>query len=142
MWSYQHTVETTAAPAAVWELWADVANWGAWNADITSITIDGPFAEGSLITMVPGGQDAVELRLSEVVEHQHFADQAEFGTLVLRTSHRLAPGEDGRTLVTYRLEITGEGADQAGPEVGPMVSGDWPETMAALVELAEQGGGR
>ncbi|WP_164835742.1 hypothetical protein [Actinacidiphila soli] len=39
------------------------------------------------------------------------------------------------TRVTYRTEVTGLGAD-AGPEIGPGITGDWPETMAALVRLA------
>jgi hypothetical protein len=39
--------------------------------------------------------------------------------------------------VTYRMEITGPAADTLGPEIGPQISADFPETMAALVERAE-----
>lgn len=34
------------------------------------------------------------------------------------------------------MEISGEGAEEAGPQIGPGITADWPETMAALVELA------
>jgi hypothetical protein len=34
------------------------------------------------------------------------------------------------------MEITGPAADTVGPELGPEISGDFPETLAALVERA------
>ncbi|GAB2700649.1 polyketide cyclase [Kitasatospora kifunensis] len=139
MWTYENAIETTATPEAIWQYWADVERWGDWNADLEAIRIDGPFADGTLITMTPGGQEPVELWLRDVVENEHFIDEAQFAGLVLRTSHRLDRLADGGTRVLYRLEITGPDADQVGPELGPAVSGDWPETMAALVKCAEQG---
>lgn len=39
--------------------------------------------------------------------------------------------------MTYRLEITGPAADETGPQVGPAITADFPETIAALVRLAE-----
>jgi len=35
------------------------------------------------------------------------------------------------------MEITGEQADSAGPEIGPTISGDLPQVTAALIALAE-----
>ncbi|MCX4750866.1 SRPBCC family protein [Kitasatospora sp. NBC_01287] len=137
MWEYEHRIETTASPRALWGLWADVANWGRWNADIERIELRGPFATGSEITMTPAGQDPVELRIGDLVPGELFIDEAEFDGLLLRTAHRLEPVGPGRTRVVYRMEITGPTADRLGPEVGPAVTGDWPVTMAALVKAAE-----
>ncbi|MFD9566302.1 SRPBCC family protein [Streptomyces sp. NPDC059994] len=137
MWVYEHGVETSAAPEAVWRLWADVENWGAWNADVQKIEIRGPFAAGSEITMGADGQDPIELRIAEVAENELFVDEARFDGLVLRTAHRLDRLGQDRTRVVYRMEITGAAADEVGPEIGPAVTADWPETMAALVRLAE-----
>jgi hypothetical protein len=39
--------------------------------------------------------------------------------------------------VIYRTEITGPAADQVGPQLGPAITGDFPEVLAALVKLAE-----
>ncbi|WP_214416513.1 SRPBCC family protein [Sphaerisporangium fuscum] len=136
MWEYQHSIETTATPQAVWRLWADVENWGVWNADIKKIELRGPFEAGSEITMVPGDGEPVELRLADVVENERFADEARFGDLVLRTTHRVEPLGAGARVV-YHMEISGPSADAVGPEIGPAITGDWPETMAALVRLAE-----
>lgn len=137
MWEYENSIETTASPAAVWRLWADVANWGSWNGDIETVELHGPFAEGSTISMTPAGQDAVTLRLADVRENELFVDEAEVAGVVLRTVHRLEPLDEGRVRVTYRMEITGPAADETGPQIGPQITADFPETMAALVERAE-----
>ncbi|WP_225833487.1 polyketide cyclase [Streptomyces sp. NK08204] len=170
MWTYEHSLDTEAAPEAIWRLWADVGNWGAWNADIRSIRFDGPFAAGAEIVMNPDGEEPVHLVVTETVPGELFVDEARFGGMVLRTTHRIdrdgsgrggsgrcgsgrggssrggsgrggsgrGKGEGTRIRVTYRMEITGEGADEFGPKIGPAVTEDWPETMAALVEAARR----
>jgi uncharacterized protein YndB with AHSA1/START domain len=137
MWVYEHSIETSAAPEAVWRLWSDVENWGTWNADIEKIEISGPFAAGTEITMTPAGQDPVQLRIAEVTENDLFVDEARFDDLLLRTTHRLDRLDQHRTQVVYRMEITGKGADEIGPQIGPAITADWPETMASLVKLAQ-----
>ncbi|MFJ7150151.1 polyketide cyclase [Streptomyces sp. NPDC100445] len=136
MWEYEHSVETTAAPEAIWRLWADVESWGTWNAEIEKIEIDGPFAAGARITMTPPGEDPVVLRVAEAVEGELFVDEARFDDLLLRTVHRIDRLDRDRIRVVYRMEITGDGADEAGPQIGPGITADWPETMASLVALA------
>jgi hypothetical protein len=136
MWTYEHSVETSVAPEAVWRRWADVANWGTWNSDIDRIEIRGPFAVGTEIIMTPTGQDPVHLRIAELDEPHLFVDEARFEDLVLRTTHRLDRLKADRTRVVYRMEITGPGADQVGPHIGPAITADFPETMAALVNSA------
>ncbi|MFI9650454.1 polyketide cyclase [Streptomyces sp. NPDC052040] len=136
MWEYEHTIETTATPEAIWRLWADVENWGTWNAEIEKIEISGPFAAGTQITMTPPGDDPVLLRIAEAVEGELFVDEARFNGLLLRTTHRIDRIDQHRIRVVYRMEITGTGADETGPQIGPGITADWPETMASLAELA------
>ncbi|MFF0476879.1 polyketide cyclase [Streptomyces sp. NPDC004284] len=138
MWEYEHGVETTAAPEAIWRLWADVPNWGTWNAEIEKIEISGPFEKGARITMTPPGDDPVELVVAEAVEGELFVDEARFGDLLLRTVHRIDRLGQDRARVVYRMEITGAGAGEAGPQIGPGITADWPDTMASLVELARR----
>ncbi|WP_405769288.1 polyketide cyclase [Streptomyces sp. NBC_00080] len=141
MWEYEHSIETDATPEAIWQLWADVPNWVTWNAEIEKIEIDGPFAAGALITMTPPGDDAIVLRVAEAVVGERFVDEARFGDLLLRTVHRIDPIDPidrSRVRVVYRMEITGAGADEAGPQIGPAVTADWPDTMAALVGRARR----
>ncbi|WP_018684968.1 SRPBCC family protein [Actinokineospora enzanensis] len=133
MWTHEHSVDTTATPAAVFALWADVPGWRAWNGDVTASVLDGPFATGSTIAMTTLDGDRIPLTLADVQADRSFTDEARFPGLLVRTHHLLTPTPTGTT-VTYRMEITG----QAGPDLGPTISGDFPETMAALVALAER----
>jgi hypothetical protein len=137
MWATEHSIETTAAPEEIWRLWADVAGWPEWNGDIERIELIGPFAAGSRIVMTPIGQEPIELRVAEAVEPERFVDEAEVGEIVVRTLHCVEPLERGRARVTYRMEITGPAADTLGPQVGPDISADFPQTLAALAERAE-----
>jgi uncharacterized protein YndB with AHSA1/START domain len=137
MWANEQRVETSAAPERIWRLWADVAGWPAWNGDIERIELHGPFAAGSRIVMTPIGDEPVELRIAEAVEPELFVDEAKWGDVVVRTIHRVEPLDGGRARVIYRIEITGPGGDTLGPQIGPEISGDFPQTLAALVERAE-----
>jgi uncharacterized protein YndB with AHSA1/START domain len=137
MWVAEHSIETTAAPEAIWRQWADVEHWPEWNGDIERIELDGPFAAGSRITMTPIGDEPVELRIAETVEPELFIDEADLGEIVVRTIHRVEPLDEKRARVTYRMEITGPAADSVGPQIGPEISADFPQVLAALVERAE-----
>jgi uncharacterized protein YndB with AHSA1/START domain len=137
MWAAEHSIETSALPEQVWRLWADVDGWPEWNADIERIELDGSFAAGDRIVMTPIGQEAIELRIAEAVEPVRFVDEADFGDILVRTTHRVERIGNERSRVTYRMEITGSAADALGSQLGPAISGDFPETLAALVARAE-----
>jgi len=137
MWTYEADAETTAAPEALWRLWVDVEGWPAWNGDIERISIDGPFAPGACISMTPFGDDPIELRIAEVVENELFVDEADFGDVLIRTLHSIEPSGGGKVRVVYRTEITGPAADEVGPRLGPEITADFPDTIAALIQHAE-----
>jgi uncharacterized protein YndB with AHSA1/START domain len=137
MWATEHSVETSAAPEKIWRLWADVAGWPKWNGDIERIELIGPFAAGGRIVMTPVGQEPIELRIAEAVEPRRFVDEAELDEIVVRTLHRVERLDPERARVTYRMEITGPAADALGPQIGPEISADFPQTLAALVARAE-----
>jgi uncharacterized protein YndB with AHSA1/START domain len=136
MWEYEHTVETDLAPEAIWRRWADVASWAEWNADIETVSLDGPFDVGGLVTMTPKGDEPVQLRIAEARMNEFFVDEAAFNGVTIRTTHRLESVDGGRTRIVYRTEITGPAADELGAHIGPAITGDFPETMAALVRVA------
>ena len=137
MWVAEHSGETTASAERIWRIWADVDSWPEWNGDIERIEIDGPFEGGSTIVMTPIGGEPIELRIAEATPPEAFVDEANLGDVIVRTVHRAERLGDGRSRVTYRMEITGPAADTLGPRIGPEISGDFPETIAALTARAE-----
>jgi uncharacterized protein YndB with AHSA1/START domain len=132
-WTREETIEAAATRDAVWRLWSDVERWGEWNAGVAQIEIDGPFATGSAITMTPPGDEPVHLRLTDVVPGEQFVDEARFGGTVITTTHRLEPGAEGSVRIVYRMEIDGPG----GAGIGPAISADFPDVLAALAARAE-----
>ena len=137
-WEYEYSVTTSADRDAVWRHWSDMAAWPAWNAGIEKLEIDGPFEVGTTFTMIPPGDDPVRLRLTEIVPGEMFTDQADGGDFVVTTVHRLEPAGDGGTLIVYRTQITGPAAAHIGPEIGPAITADFPDVLAALAALAER----
>lgn len=137
MWTYEHQAITTARPEALYHLWSNVSTWPEWNTDLQRADLHGAFTTGSRIDMV-SAQGTLTLRLTDVKEHHGFTDEVEMDSLHFRTTHRLDPLPDGQTRVTYRMEITGENADTLGAEIGPAVTGDFPDTVAALIRHAER----
>ena len=134
MWAHEDSIETSAAPALVWALFADVNRWKDWNAGIESIQIHGPFAKGTKFTMQPPGQEPLVSTLIDVEPNAAFTDETVVGETRVVVSHRLVPLPSGATRILYSTEITGPAAE----EVGPMVTADFPDVLAALKRLAEQ----
>ena len=134
MWTHEQSIETSASPARVWQLFVDVARWKDWNAGIEKIEIHGPFADGTTFTMQPPGQDVITSKLIDVKPNEGFTDETVVDDTRVIVSHRLVMLPSGRTKIIYSTEITGPAAD----EFGPMVTSDFPEVLAALKRLAEQ----
>jgi uncharacterized protein YndB with AHSA1/START domain len=137
MWEYECSVETTAAPEALWRRWSDMAAWPQWNDGIESIDAEGPFAVGTAFTMTPPGDEPIRMRLVEIKPGESFTDEMDAGDFAVRTEHRLEPAAGGLTRIVYRTEITGEAAGHIGPQLGPQITADFPEVLAALAKRAE-----
>ena len=132
-YEYEHSVVTSASPAAILALWHDPASWPSWDTSVTKVELDGPFAVGNGGTMHLAGQDPVAFLVTEIDE-SGFTDETPIPGGLLRFIHVVAPHADG-ALVTHRVQI--EDAAEFAAQLGPAVTEDVPEAMAGLVALAE-----
>jgi hypothetical protein len=132
MWSTEYAIETSASSEQIWEAWQDVRRWPEWNSDLVRAELSGPFAAGSRIVMTPSDGEPIELLIAAAEKPALFVDAAALGETVVRTTHRVDAAA-GRRRVVYRMEITGP----AGDELGPAISGDFPDVLAALVARVE-----
>jgi hypothetical protein len=135
-YSYSHVIEDDVAPDAVWALYEDVSTWPAWDAQAEWVTRDGAFATGSAGAMKFRGMDPLPYRLTRVEPLREFVDETPVGDLVVRVSHLLEPLGSGRLRVTYAAQI--DGPEEEAGQVGPMITADFPATMAALLTLAKE----
>ncbi|MHB8614123.1 MAG: SRPBCC family protein [Candidatus Dormibacteraceae bacterium] len=139
MWTYQHSIETSAGAETIFQILRDVSRWSEWNPGVERIDLDGPFATGTSGVMVIPDQGSLSFRLTWVGDGQGFEDETEIpgaGVLV-RVRHTLAPLKPGGTRITYRASVEGPAAGALGPEIGPAVTSDFPAVMAALAGRAE-----
>ena len=134
MWTDTASIATTVPPNVLWRLFEDVANWTSWNAGIARIALDGPFASGSTFEMQPPGMDAFTSTLRDVRPDAGFTDETVLDGTRFLVSHELQPLPGGGTRVTYSIQVDGPDADT----LGPMVTADFPDVLAALKALAEQ----
>jgi polyketide cyclase/dehydrase/lipid transport protein len=134
--TYSHTVEADVRADVVWSLYEDVTTWPLWDADAEWVTRDGEFATGTTGAMKFKGQEPWSYRLAKVEPGREFVDETPVGDIVVRVSHLLEPLASGQLRITYAVEI--EGPDKQANEIGPLITADFPDTIAALVSLAKE----
>jgi len=134
MWTDTASIATTVPPHVLWQLFEDVARWTNWNAGIERIALNGPFASGSTFEMQPPGMDAFTSTLRDVRPNHGFTDETLLGDTRFLVSHELQPLPEGGTRVTYAIQVDGPDAET----LGPLVTADFPDVLAALKALAEQ----
>ncbi|MDT7781709.1 MAG: hypothetical protein QOF58_128 [Pseudonocardiales bacterium] len=130
-YEFEHSVVGPASVEAVWALWSDVGRWVEWDEGVESVTLSGPFAEGSRGEMVIKGQGAIPFVLTSVEQGVGFVDETAVPDAVLRFSHRVEQVAEG-VRVTHSVVIEGP----AAAFLGPVVTADLPDAVEALVKLA------
>ena len=136
MWTTDFTETTTASPEQVWAALKALHSGTPLGPNSDSFELHGPFAAGTTLTVTPQGQEAMESTITELEPGSVYADQTRFGDLLLTFRHTLTSVDGGGTRVTPTLEITGGGAEEVGPELGPQISADFPAAMAELLSAA------
>jgi hypothetical protein len=139
MWTDEHSLSTSATIAEIFPMLSDVAGWPEWNEGVESVTLDGPFAEGTRGVMAIPGQEPLSFRLIWVDPQKGFEDETlvpEAG-VVVRVRHIVESLPEGGSRITYRATIDGAAADVVGPQIGPGITADFPSVIAALAERAE-----
>jgi hypothetical protein len=135
-YTFIHAVEADVPAEAIWSLYEDVATWPSWDEEAELVTRDGPFEAGTTGTMKFVDQPPLRYRLTKVEPQREFVDETPVGDLVVRVSHLLEPLPSGRLRITYSAEI--DGPVEQAQEIGPMITADFPETMASLIALAKE----
>ena len=133
-WNRSCSHDTTADPARIWTLLADVPGWKAWNAGIAAIAIEGAFVAGTQFSMTLPDGPVLNSRLVDVQAPWRFTDETWIDGTVVRVEHALEPLPDGGCRVRFAAQA--EGPDAAA--IGEAASADFAQVLQALARLAEQ----
>lgn len=132
----KNTVETTASPEAIWEIWQDVTNWSTWDHDIEFSTINGPFKTGMTGTLKPKGGPLVYTKLTAVEPKKLFINEAKLPLARIIVSHFLTES-NGKIHVTHQIEMTGPLAFFFAFVIGRNMKKNLPQTMTAMINKTE-----
>ena len=136
------TVEVDASPARVFALWSDAAGWPAWDPDLESASLDGPFAPGGRGALKPRGGPRTRIELTEAVPGRAFTAVSSLPLCRMVFEHRIEPLGAGAEAcrVTHSVRFAGPLAGLFRRLVGPTIRRGLPGTMAGLKRAAERRG--
>jgi hypothetical protein len=133
------TLVSTAAPAAFFGRWADMATWPEWNADTEWVRLDGPFASGSTGVLKPKGGPKTKFVISELTDRV-FTDVSLLVGARLTFHHAIAPTADGGSEVSVTVTLAGPLARVWNVILGKGIAQSLDRDLAALARVAEADG--
>ena len=100
-------VTSSAAPAAFFARWADMATWPEWNLDTEWVRLDGPFAQGATGVLKPKGGPKVPFIVEKLVPGQEFNDVSRLVGARLGFRHLVTAAPGGGCTVRVTVSMTG-----------------------------------
>jgi hypothetical protein len=129
------TATSTAAPAAFFAKWADMATWPEWNADTEWVRLDGPFEQGATGTLKPKGGPKVSFVVATLTDSE-FVDVSRLPGARLTFAHRVAVTAAG-TEVSVTISLTGPLRWLWSKVMGADLAASVGRDLEALVRAAE-----
>ena len=131
------TAGSTAAPAAFFSRWADMATWPEWDGAVAWCRLDGPFAAGTTGVLKPRGGPRIRFVIETLESGTGLTDVSSMPGATLRISHRAAVGPDGRTTVDVEVSVDGPLARPWGRLLGRRIARSTPDGLRKLVAVVE-----
>jgi hypothetical protein len=123
------SLETSASPARVWQVWSDVNHWTEWNPDMNEARLDGALKLGAtgMINTKSGGKHDVVVTHFEDGRVFELESTALPGTkMAIRAT--VTPSSGG-SRITQGFEPRG----LLAPIVGPMMGGAILKTFSSVL---------
>src|SRR5947209_4030936 len=103
----KRTMETKASPEILWRIWSDTSTWGEWNPNVTSMSLDGPFASGTTGTMKTQ-KDTRSVTITDVQPGRSFDLETSPVPLTVFTFHcEIVPNESGTSTISQGVTMRG-----------------------------------
>jgi len=134
---YGTAVETSASPEQVWRIWSDMATWGEWNPNVSTMDWSGGFVSGTTGVMNTRAGQHHKMQLVDVNPGRSFALLTAVvpGTR-FRFNCRIEPA-GAKTKVSQTVEVGGPLGPVMGGMLGPQVSKEFDVLLQNLARKAE-----
>jgi len=123
------SLETSAPPERVWQVWSDVNRWPEWNPDMKASHIDGPLklgATGNIDTRSGGKHDVVVTQFEQGRSFELESTALPGTRMAIRAA--IVPSGSG-SRITQGFEPRG----LLAPIVGPMMGGAILKTFNSVL---------
>ena len=109
-WELECSVEADVHTDFAWRFWTNVANWRELEPGV-EFNLDGPFAPGSAGRTQMPGQEPQEWVICAMEPNRSYTQKIPFPNASLLVSMRFEEVLEGRTRITQRLWLEGDGAE-------------------------------
>lgn len=133
---FWHTVETTASPEQIWQIWTDVPNWKDWDTGLKDANIDGNFqadAKGQIISL-EGRTSKFKVVEFEAGKSYTFKTNLPLSGLYVK---RFFEVKNGKTYFTHEVWFQGLTAGIFAKVFGSEFRKMLPEVMDKIKQIAE-----
>lgn len=138
-WDFTHTVETTARPEAIWQVWTDVEHWPAWDTELESAGLQGTFHNGSRGFLRSSAGAEAEFVISDCIDMQQytFSTNLPLGSLLIKRT-LTSENNTGKTRFTHHVQFVGASGWLFGLLLGPRYKAVLPSVMERIRSIAEK----
>lgn len=106
-WEQTVAAASAASPERVWAVLLDGRRWSDWNRGVQWMTVEGPLAPGTVVTMKPVRAPQTAMRIEAAVAERLLALVVTFGpAATLRMRWDLTPRDAG-TELAHTVAISG-----------------------------------
>jgi hypothetical protein len=130
-------ITSSAAPAAFFARWADMATWPEWNSDTEWVRLDGPFVRGAKGELKPKGAPKVPFVVAELVDGEEFTDVSKLVGAKLTFRHLVSRTDEGSTRVDVAVTLRGPLARLWNAALGKGIAAGLQGDLDRLRDAAE-----
>ncbi|MGW6704559.1 SRPBCC family protein [Streptomyces sp. NPDC054956] len=130
---HSHTLEMPdVSPETIWEILSGpTEHHPAWDERVESVTLDGPFIDGTIQWIKFGFMPApARTTLVDVIPGVGYSDDVSVNDVPSRFTHRIEPDGAGGCRVTFTIAMQEPSAE--------VVGADFPHQLAALASYARE----
>ncbi len=134
---FWNTLQTTAEPEKIWDIWTDVPNWNTWDTGLKDASITGPFqlnAKGTIVSL-KNRTSKFKVVHFEKGKSYTFKTRLPFSALYVK---RYLEVRDGFTYFTHEVWFTGLTGGIFAKRFGPEFRRLLPEVMQNVQQSAEK----
>lgn len=134
---FWNTLETSAPPEVIWNIWTDVSSWQIWDTELEEASLNGNFAKGTKGKLVPkkGRKAKFKIIAFEQGKSYTFKTNLPLGGLYVKRTLEI---RNGKTYFTHEVWFKGLTKGIFAKALGKEFRRVLPSVMENIKIIAEE----